>query len=254
MTTRRPSFCWFLLSLGGLLAVFLPLSSPLAKPLVADLSAHIIRIDSGFSGIDVMLFGARQEAGDIAVVIRGPEGRMVVRKKSRIAGMWINTEKTVFSGVPQFYAMAASHPRLFEDAPLLLEALQIGQERLAITAEEEATAEEASSFGQALIRHQAKSGRFPSEIVPIDFMGETLFRTVIRLPDHAPRGRYTAEVYLINDGALQGMQVIPLDIEKTGLDAFLYQLAHEQSALYGILAVLVALSAGWLAGYIFNRL
>ena len=70
-----------------------------AKPLVADLSQYRIEIDSGFTGTRLLLFGSRNEIGDIVVVVRGPEKNFSVRKKERILGMWINRQENKFRNI-----------------------------------------------------------------------------------------------------------------------------------------------------------
>jgi len=44
-----------------------------------------------------------------------------------------------------------------------------------------------------------------------------------------------------------------LRVAKAGLGAEIYQFAHRNSALYGIIAILIALLAGWLAGVVFRK-
>ena len=51
-----------------------------AKPVIADLSDYDIRIDSSFTGTSLLLFGARNEPGDVIVVVRGPKKKFVVQK------------------------------------------------------------------------------------------------------------------------------------------------------------------------------
>ena len=55
-----------------------------AEPLVADLSNHLIAITTGFTGANVLLFGATDGPGDIVAVVRGPTGRAIVRRKERL--------------------------------------------------------------------------------------------------------------------------------------------------------------------------
>ena len=52
-----------------------------ATPLVADLSDYLVAITTGFSGTNVLLFGAIDEPGDVVVVVRGSD-RPVVSNKS----------------------------------------------------------------------------------------------------------------------------------------------------------------------------
>ena len=53
-----------------LLFVFLESLSPArAEPLIADLSNHLIAITTGFTGTDVLLFGATDGPGDIIALV-----------------------------------------------------------------------------------------------------------------------------------------------------------------------------------------
>ena len=42
-----------------------------AVPLVADLSNHPVAITTGFTGTDVLLFGATDGPGDVVIVVSG---------------------------------------------------------------------------------------------------------------------------------------------------------------------------------------
>ena len=79
-----------------------------ASPLVADLSDDLIAITTGFTGTEVLLFGATEGVGDIIVVVRAPESQVVVRRKERVGGIWINADSLVFERVPGYYHVAAS--------------------------------------------------------------------------------------------------------------------------------------------------
>jgi hypothetical protein len=85
-------------------------------PLVADLSDREIEVSTGFTGADLLVFGATDApigpGGDeILVVVRGPTRPVVVRRKVRALGvMWVNGPAARFSGVPGFYAIAGTRP------------------------------------------------------------------------------------------------------------------------------------------------
>jgi hypothetical protein len=81
----------------------------------------------------------------------------------------------------------------------------------------------------------------------IQFFGTSLFRTTLRFPDNLPRGQYHVDVYLVHDGQVKAMQTIPIMAVKSGLDAWLFDAAQRHGWLYGLAAVLLALSGGFLA-------
>ena len=74
-------------------------------------------ITSDFTGADLTIFGAldnadplllRQGRYDVVVVLEGPARPVVVRKKTRVLGMWINTESETFVNVPVSYSVATT--------------------------------------------------------------------------------------------------------------------------------------------------
>ena len=54
-------------------------------------------------------------------------------------------------------------------------------------------------------------------------------------------------------GQVIGAQTTPMFVNKVGVGADIYEFAHDRAAIYGLLAVLVAVLAGWAAGAIFRR-
>jgi uncharacterized protein (TIGR02186 family) len=223
-----------------------------AESLVADLSDHLVRITTGFTGSDVLLFGAIEGEGDVVVVVRGPASRAVVRQKERVAGVWINQSGVGFGDVPAFYAVAASRP-LADFLPQAVAARhRIGMNNLHLKAHPP-TGENHGAYREALLRNQVKNGLYPSELGRVTFLGKRLFRTNVEFPANVPTGIYRVEVYLIRDGQVASAQITPLEIRKAGLEAEIFDFAHRHEILYGLIAILLALMAGWGAGEIFRR-
>ena len=52
---------------------------------------------------------------------------------------------------------------------------------------------------------------------------------------------------------MTGAQQSSLQISKVGLEADVFDFANQRSALYGIVAIVIAVAAGWLAGVVFRR-
>lgn len=234
----------------GLITALLLALPAHAAPVVADLSTYRIAIDSNFSGIRVFLFGARNDAGEVVVVIRGPARQFIVREKQRVAGMWMNREQFTFHDVPGFYAIAADKPLTEMGADTIMKALAIGPN--AVIPNAGADAPLRAPFADALLAYQQARNLYPQPL-QLSFMGDTLFKTVIPFPDTIPRGAYTAEIYLLTGGVLTGMQVLPIRVEKSGFDAAVYDFAHMHPLRYGALSILLALTAGWAADRIFRR-
>lgn len=240
------------LFLFALLLCFIFPSNSSARPVIADLSLRQIEIDSGFTGTDVLLFGARNDPGDIVVVVRGPEKSYIVRKKERSFGVWVNKKQMFLQDLNGFYVVAANRPLEAIQNDYLLDSLKIGIDSSALPKEGEPTADY-TEFSQAFLKKQQSENLYLPSVQEISMMGDTLFRTVIRFPENITRGVYTAEIYLFSDGQLSGIQSTPIIVSKKGFDAVVYDFAYKYPLLYGIIAVSIALLAGWAAGQIFRK-
>lgn len=224
------------------------------EPLVADLTEYRIAITTGFVGTDVYVFGAKSGPGDVVVIIRGPTVPYAVRRKDRIAGIWLNARRIDFRGVPSFYAIASTRPldELMSSASQLRE--EIGLDNLNLMPEENADPAEAAEFRAAVLRIKRFAGLFGRDAVKISVQSEPLFKTKVHFPANVPTGSYDVRVLLIRDGEIASAQTVPLQVSKSGVDALVYEVAYRQSAAYGLLAILGALLAGWIAHLVFRKL
>ncbi len=246
-----------------LLILFVMIGTAQAKPLVGDISNHEITLHTAFSGTELILFGARNEPGDIVVVVRGPDRKATVRRKERAYGIWINRAEEEFSFIPGFYHLASSRSYEKIKKSIYYQALGIGYNAaispympLDDDIPEPSLIEdsERKSFSRALIRSMRAQKLYNQSSSDVEFIGETLFKISIPFPDITPRGKYTAELYLFSGGELVGMHTTPINVYKVGFDAFVYQMAHQNPLLYGFIAVCVALFGGWFASTVFKRL
>ncbi|HEX7006796.1 MAG TPA: TIGR02186 family protein [Alphaproteobacteria bacterium] len=224
-----------------------------AQELIADLSKHRVAITTGFTGDDVLLFGATEGPGEVVVVVRGPIGDVVVREKQQIAGIWINRRQVRFTNVPQFYALASSAPLETLVSPGMAARNEIGTANLRIRAESSLPPEEIARFRQALFRNKAREGLYPTMVSKVDFRGPRLFRTTIHFPANVPTGGYEVRVYLIRDGQDVSVQSTPLYVSKIGVGADVSEFAYNNSVYYGLIAIAIAMLAGWVASVIFHR-
>jgi len=68
-----------------------------------------------------------------------------------------------------------------------------------------------------------------------------------------PTGSYLIEVLLVRNGRVVSAQTTPLIVSKIGLGADIFEFAHRHAAAYGVVAIVSALLAGWLAHLAFRR-
>jgi uncharacterized protein (TIGR02186 family) len=224
-----------------------------AQQLVADLTDHLVAITTGFNGANVTLFGTIEGGGDIVVIVRGPERETVVRRKSRVAGIWLNTRSISFANVPGYYQILSNKP-VDQSVPTNLRQLyEIGVDELKLNPVGKLRHGDVDVFRTALIQDQEASGLYSSEIGHVDFLGDKLFRATLSFPPSVPIGHYSIEIFLMRQGDVVAAQTTPLEISQTGLEADINHFATDQSVIYGVVAVLAAAMAGWGANLLFRN-
>jgi len=245
----------------GLLLTGLTLVTPARAaedPLVVDLSRHLVEITTGFSGTDLLLFGAAEpgrgtEPADVVVVVSGPEDSATIRRKDSVAGLWINSGSARIEGAPAFYRVASTRPLEQVASPALLQKLGIGLDRQNFDIRVEDDGADAAAYRAALMRLMQARGQYDDRIAAVTRPGRRLFRTEIHVPATVPVGIYKVEIHLIAQGRLIGSQETPLAVDRVGLGAAIHDFAYRQSGLYGLASVVLAACAGWLAAWMFRK-
>jgi len=234
--------------------LFLAMPGAAQSPLIADLSEHQIQITTGFVGTDVLLFGTVDPDSNVVVVVRGPEEQTTVWRKGRYAGVWVNDRRVVFERVPSFYAVRASAP-LDEIASEITRMRHgMGAEFLRLRSlDDDVSEEDLAVFKAALIRNKQREGLFATGGDDISFLGGQLFRTRLHFPANVPTGFYDVEVFMLQNGRVTHAQTTPLIVRKAGLGADVFYFAYNYSAIYGLIAVLLAVAAGALAAFVFRK-
>lgn len=243
--------------LVGVLLLF-SAAPALAQPLVADLTRHLVAITTGFTGTDVVLFGATDGPGQVAIVVEGPPADVVVRRKAPVGGVWVNDDAVEFHDVPGYYAVSASAPLGELLSQRALARHEIGLDSIRINATTAAgqpplTDPQAAQFKTALLRLKQRQGLYPIEPGTVRFLGNRLFRTTLSFPANVPTGIYQVRVYLIRDDDVVSAETTPLTVSKVGVGAEIFEFARFHAYIYATLSVLGAIAVGWLAAAMFRR-
>ena len=255
MTPTRAFILSFVLLIG-----MTSLASANSGRLVADLSKSNIAITSGFHGTDLLLFGAVDGAvgDDILVVISGPPTDIAQRRKANRAGIWINVETNIWQKVPSLYIILATSPIDKIASRETLTSLAIGTNNigLEIAAETPIPGQSkptANEFIAALQANMANIDLWPRQTGNVTLTKNVLFRAEVKLPANILSGTYDVRVLQFRNGVAISEDITNLYINKGGLSAGIYNFAHNYPALYGIFAILFAVTAGWLAAVAFRR-
>ena len=224
--------------------------------MTAEISTDLVQINTGFDGVNLLLFGTTNGTNNIIIVIKGPLETNIIRKKTRVASIWVNTEKVIIENVPTFYAIASTRPLNQITTQSILKKYGIGANNFLTNILKQANAKTmdiSDEYKNALVRLKNKLGLYIDNPIKIKLIEEQLFRANIKFPANVSTGNYTAQIYYFKNGLLLDVINKPILVEKIGIGADVFRLAHSHSALYGIIAILIAVASGWIAAAIFRK-
>ena len=224
--------------------------------LVTDLSESTVEISSTFSGADILLFGAYdgQKNDDIIVVVSGQKGNIKVDKKEKKFGIWMITESIKFLNIPKYYYIASN--RKIEE---ITNKTEIKKRKLDLNSFELKNNKIDyknldKKWYEALKRNMKKKQFWKIEENSIKLNKNTLFRKTLSLPSNVSTGIYDVKILHYRKGNLISQEESKIKIDKTGISANIFNIAQNFSAIYGIIAVIVALFFGWFTNFIFRRI
>jgi uncharacterized protein (TIGR02186 family) len=228
--------------------------------LVPEVSQHEIRLRQGFTGTELLLFGAILNPDgtraardyDIVVILKGPTQSIVVREKAKVGGIWINADSTELRSAPSYYAIASSRPigDIVDDKTAAI--YEMGLEWLQLSPIGAIDPEEQLRFSQGLVDLNQRGGLYREEEGGVSVKEQVLYQARIYLPSSVPTGTYTAETLAVSNGRVVASASSKVEVQKLGFERAIADFAEDQSFLYGIMAVAVSVLMGWLAGRLFS--
>jgi uncharacterized protein (TIGR02186 family) len=243
------------------------------ESLEADVSARNIAVTSNFNGTEIVIFGAvdgsqqpSAESGyyDLIIVVEGVPTRMVVRRKSNVAGLWLNTSSVIFDNVPSYYAVASNRP-IDEIATEDFRALHgIGLQHLrftpAVGQSQPLSNEDIQEYRSAVVRLKGRArlyventGVSPDFPPAAGFTGKSLFRASVVLPANVTVGPFVTHVYLFREEKNLYKVSVRHTLGREGLEWYLHAFAYRLPILYGFTTVAIAVGAGLLASAAFRK-
>jgi len=241
------------------LLAFLALTGQRDPILVPEVSQHEIRVRQGFTGTELLLYGAildpegrrARKPYDIVVVLKGPTEPILVREKDKKLGVWVNAQSSAFRSAPSFFSVASSQPiaQIVDERTAAIYELGLGF--LQLSPSGAIDPDEQSRFTKGLVDLRQREGLYRESATGVTISGGVLYQARIPVPSNVITGRYTAETFAIQDGRVIASAIAEVQVEKQGFEKFVADEAEQSSALYGLFAVFLSLFMGWLAGRVF---
>ena len=241
------------------LLAFLALTGQRDPILVPEVSQHEIQVRQGFTGTELLLFGAILEpdgrrAGrdyDIVVVLKGPTQSIRLREKEKIFGIWVNAESTAFRSAPSYFAVASSRPveDIVDERTAAI--YELGLDFLQLSPIGSIDPEEQARFTAGLVDMRQREGLYRQDPGGVTISEQVLYQARIALPSNVQTGRYTAETFAITRGRVIASASAEVEVRKVGFERLVADFSEENSFWYGLIAVAMSVGMGWVAGRLF---
>jgi hypothetical protein len=214
-----------------------------------------VEVGSFFEGAQVELQGAIPPGATAVVEVLGSTASEALLRKGRRGGLWMSVGEIRVHNAPSLYLVLSSSPQIPEltgqETPWGIAALQ----RKVKFGGRIEPGEQAKFFREflELKKHEKVYGILPGglKVSPAQG-GKSAIRGIIPLPAKVPVGKYQVKLSVIQDGRLLSSQEKVLEVKLVSFPAMLRDLAQQQGALYGVLAVIIAIATGFLMGFLFK--
>ena len=192
----------------------------------------------------------------VAVKFEGASGTIELNRKGKVGPLWMNVARITVSDAPHTYIYAASDKleELCSDDEL--EKIGLGYESLRKRVSFTTKSSYDSEFGNFIMLQEDEGlyGAFIGDRLKPESALNGKLSMAISIPSVIPSGDYKLYLYCFKDGNVIAQLEKEVTIEKAGLPRFMSLLAFEHAALYGIIAIVVAMGTGALMGVVFSFL
>ena len=219
-----------------------------------DISEDNIKIETNFTGKEVIIFGILNDGQETIMTIKGPEKNAVIQKKERILGFWFNTKQITYNQIPSIFFIASS--KNIED---ILPASTIIKEELSFNYLLENKTSQRNFISDVSLENwkdnfvRINKNKNLFKKYNVEKIDNKLFQTRIFFPAKSIPGEYKVNVYQIKNNLILNNKEKIITLKKSGVGSQIYNFAHNNAAAYGLFAIIFAIMSGFLAATLFRR-
>ena len=243
-----------LLLTAGLNAVQSPESRDLSD---LSVTPDTIRINAFYKGTETAVSADLPIECDGAVVkIQGAEEQTTLKKKGKVYIFWLNVDDVTISNAPGIYIVNSSGPLKSICAADTRHTLLLGydalKERIGIQSKNNLSGSEFSDFIKLKEHNSSYQQNTTAQLLPAADKKYNSFNATLHIPPVMPSGDYQILLYYFKDRDLLGKSSTTLKVEKVGVPNYLYSLAFNHPASYGVFACVIAMATGIIMSFIFG--
>lgn len=225
-----------------------------AEPATLQVSPDVVEISSFYQGRNVVVTGTMPEGLGAVVEVTGPSTEEHLMRKGRRGPLWMNVGAISVTGAPSIYLVLSSAPDLLKNQgasswgfPSLIKNLRLSGDL---------KPDEHIMFKQQFLELKESQKLYASipgglAVFPAED-GRQKITGNFWLPANIKPDTYKVCLTTVKDGQTVDRVCTDLAVQMVGFPAFLMTMAYEHAALYGLLAIVIAIVVGAIMGYLFK--
>jgi len=216
-----------------------------------------INIGALYDGTTLTATGTVPADSEAIVRFMGTTCDLHMKEKGKVGGiMWMNLDSITFKGAPSacLVSSAVDLKGLEADGGVSVRVLRLSGLKRSV--EVEANGDGHENAFEEFLKLKQKEGLYREMFGNISYEsaseGQKRFRADVPIPSRLAPGNYVVKLDAVRNGEVIARAEQPVKVNLVGFPAFLSGLAFGHSALYGILATVIALLAGLGIGLVFQ--
>jgi len=215
-----------------------------------------ISIGALYNGTTLTATGSVPADSEAIVRFIGTSCDLHMKERGKVGGiMWMNLDSITFKGAPSvcLVSSAVDLNRLEENGGASLKVLRLSGLKRSVQVETNGGLQNAVD---EFLKLKQNEGLYREMFGNISYESaseaQKTFRAEVPIPSRLSPGSYMVELDVVRNGKIISTVERPVTVNLVGFPALLAGLAFGHSALYGILATVIALLAGLGIGLVFQ--
>jgi hypothetical protein len=244
----------------GVLLSNLVASGEASALLTAKTSNDHVKIDSFYHGCTVSISGLSNPAdADLVIKVSSLEEPQILREKVKAAGLfWMNGGKLKFEHSPSVYFLYSTGKLDDILGQEEMDRYVIGYPALSrhVDITPVANEDERTTFFNQFVNFKESSHLYAISPEKIDRTvkdGKQAYSVKLKWPYQAPPDNYLVTVYAVKNKKVIDRAETHIVVTQAGAVKTLFTMASNNGALYGVLSIMAALTAGFIVAVVFPK-
>ena len=216
----------------------------------------LIEVGTFFDGTKILV-GAEIPQCDGVVIKLSEDGKeTTLNMKGKKVFFWMNVARVDVNNAPGIYILSSTGKLEDICSKDVLKSELIGydalKEKIDFKSNESLTGNEFEEF----IKFKEKDGSYKITLsvkTGVDTEGRGIFNGQLDIPSFIPPGEYSVDIFCFRDKKLLDKWSDKIVVKDVELPLLIINLAKNSPALYGVIAIIIAMAAGIIIGLIFAR-